>query len=79
MQIAEALGISPTDLLQKEKKRDGVDWLFKKDHTLQSLLKKEDGYSLFNIVSNDKTSAYLTVINAGAELDSHFLNSKKTN
>ncbi|MDI6745182.1 MAG: helix-turn-helix domain-containing protein [Thermodesulfovibrionales bacterium] len=77
LQIAEALGISPTDLLQKEKKRDGVDWLFKKDHTLQSLLKKEDGYSLFNIVSNDKTSAYLTVINAGAELDSHFLNSKK--
>ncbi|MDP3048298.1 MAG: helix-turn-helix domain-containing protein, partial [Thermodesulfovibrionales bacterium] len=77
LQIAEALGISPTDLLQKEKKRDGVDWLFKKDHTLQSLLKKEDGYSLFNIVSNDKTSAYLTVINAGAELDNHFLNSKK--
>lgn len=77
LQIAEALGISPTDLLQKEKKRDGVDWLFKKDHTLQSLLKKEDGYSLFDIVSNDKTSAYLTVINAGAELDSHFLNSKK--
>ncbi len=77
LQIAEALGISPDDLLQKEKKRDEADWLFKKGHTLQSLLKKEDGYSLFNIVSNDKTSAYLTVINAGAELDSHFLNSKK--
>lgn len=77
LQIAEALGISPTDLLQKEKKRDEADWLFRKDHTLRSLLKKEEGYSLFNIVSNDKTSAYLTVINAGAELDSHFLSSKK--
>lgn len=77
LQIAEALGISPNDLLQKEKKRDEADWLFRKDHTLQSLLKKEEGYSLFNIVSNDKTSAYLTVINAGAELDSHFLSSKK--
>lgn len=77
LQIAEAIGISPTDLLQKEKKRDEADWLFRKDHTLQSLLKREKGYSLFNIVSNDKTSAYLTVINAGAELASHFLNSKK--
>jgi transcriptional regulator with XRE-family HTH domain len=77
LQIAEALGISPTALLQKEKKRDEADWLFRKDHTLQSLLKKEEEYSLFNIVSNDKTSAYLTVINAGAELDGHFLSSKK--
>jgi quercetin dioxygenase-like cupin family protein len=77
LQIAEALGIGPNDLLQKEKKRDEGDWLFRKDHTLHSLLKKEEGYSLFNIVSNDKTSAYLIVINAGAELDSHFLSSKK--
>lgn len=77
LQIAEVLGINPTDLLQKEKKRDEVDWLFKKDRILESLLKKGEGYSLFNIVSNDKTSVYLTVINAGVELGGHFLDSKK--
>ncbi len=77
LQITEALGINPTDLLQKEKKRDEVEWLFKKDNALQSLFKKEQGYSLFNIVSNDKAAAYFTVIHPGAELYKHFLNNKR--
>lgn len=77
LQIVEALGISPTDLLRKEEKHYEVDWLFRKDQTLQSLLKKEPGFSLFNIVSKDKTSAYLTLIHPGTELQKHFLNNKR--
>lgn len=77
LQITEALGINPTVLLNKEKKRDEAEWLFKKDNALQSLFKKEQGYSLFNIVSNEKISVYLAVINPGARLASHFLSSKK--
>ncbi|MEW6068874.1 MAG: helix-turn-helix domain-containing protein [Nitrospirota bacterium] len=77
LQIAETLGINPSILLQKGKKRHEVDWLFKKAHVLQSLFKKEQGYSLFNITSNEKADAYFTVIHPGAELYKHFLNNER--
>ncbi len=77
LQIAEALGIGPTELLQKEEKRFEADWLFRREQTLQSLLRKERGYSLFNIVSSNKASAYLVLMHPGAELDGHFFNDKR--
>lgn len=77
LQIAGALGISPTELLQKDEKKHHAEWLFRRDQTLQSLFRKEREYSLFNIVSNDKVSAYLALIHPGAELKGHFLNDKR--
>lgn len=77
LQIAEALGIGPTELLQKEERRLEAEWLLRRDQTLQSLLKKEGEFSLFSIVSNDKISAYLTLIHPGAALHGHFLNNKR--
>ncbi len=77
LQIAGALGISPTVLLQKEKKRDEVDWLFKRETVMKDIYRKEHGATVFTIVSGEKTSAYLAVIKPGAELNKHFLDQKK--
>ena len=76
-QIAEVLGLSPSSLLQSDKIARDVKWLIKKDDVRKNLHKKEPGYSIFNIISGDKTSAYMAVIDPGAELYKHFLTYKK--
>ncbi len=77
LQIADALGLNPAALLKKEKKRGEVDWLIKRESALKIPYKKDQAYSLFNIVSHDKASAYIARIESGAELKKHFLNQKK--
>jgi len=77
LQIAGALGISPTVLLQKEKKREEVEWLFKRDAVMKNIYRRENGATVFTIISGEKTSAYLAVIKPGAELNKHFLDQKK--
>lgn len=76
-QIADVLGLSPSSLLQSDKITKDVKWLIKKDAVRKNLLEKEPGYSIFNIISGDKTSAYMAVIDPGAELYKHFLTYKK--
>jgi len=76
-QIAEVLGISPSSLLQSDKIAKDVKWLIKRETARKNLLEKESGYSIFNIISGDKASAYLAVIDPGTELYKHFLTYKK--
>jgi transcriptional regulator with XRE-family HTH domain len=77
MQISGALGISPTNLLQSNKKTEDIKWLIKNEYVRKNLFEKEQGYSLFTITSRDKVSAYLALINPTSELKKHFLNFKK--
>jgi transcriptional regulator with XRE-family HTH domain len=76
-QIADVLGISPSSLLQRDKIAKDVKWLIKKDDVRKNLLEKEPGYSIFKIISGDKVSAYVAVIDQGTELYKHFLTYKK--
>lgn len=77
LQISNALGINPTLLLQKEKRRDDADWLLRRDMVMKDLYRSGQGYRVYSIVSGEKASAYTTVIAPDAELDRHFLDIKK--
>jgi transcriptional regulator with XRE-family HTH domain len=77
LQIANALGASPTLLLQKEKKREEVEWLVRRDAVMKNIYKSDKGYRVYSIVSGEKTSAYTAVISPEAELEKHFLDHKK--
>ncbi|MDA8106792.1 MAG: helix-turn-helix domain-containing protein [Nitrospiraceae bacterium] len=77
LQISNALGINPTLLLQKEKRRDDAEWLLRRDMVMKDLYRSGQGYRVYSIVSGEKTSAYTTVIAPDAELDRHFLDIKK--
>lgn len=76
-QLADVLGISPANLLQNEKKPEDVRWLIKGDSIRKNLYENEKGYSIFNITTGDKASAYLAVIDPDTELFKHFLTFKK--
>jgi len=76
-QIAEVLGISPASLLQSDKKTKDARWLMKGDSVRKNLYEKAQGYSIFNIISAEKASAYLAVIDPDTELYKHFLSYKK--
>jgi KaiC/GvpD/RAD55 family RecA-like ATPase/quercetin dioxygenase-like cupin family protein len=77
LQIANTMGINPTVLLQKDKKSDDVSWFIKGDTVKKNLFEKQQGYSIFTIISGDKTSVYRTVIHPVTDLKGHFLNYKK--
>lgn len=76
-QIADVLGLSPSSLLQSDKIAKDVKWLIKRDTVRKNLYEKEIGYSIFNIISGDRASAYMAVLEPGAELYKHFLTYKK--
>ncbi len=76
-QIADVLGISPSSLLKGDKIIKDVKWLIKSDAVKKKLFEKGHGYSIFNITSGDKASAYMAVVGPGAELHKHFLDYKK--
>ncbi len=77
LQIAAALGINPTTLLQTNKSHDEIKWLVTADSAKKNILEKHEGYSIYTIVAGGRTAAYLTVINAGAAINRHFLQYKK--
>ncbi|MEW6110127.1 MAG: helix-turn-helix domain-containing protein [Nitrospirota bacterium] len=77
LQISNTLGINPTNLLQDKRKTQDLGWLIRRESAVKNLHEKGQGYSIFSIVSGDKTSAFITVINPGADLKRHFLNYKK--
>jgi len=64
-------------LLQSDRKTKDVSWLMTSDSVRKNLYEKEPGYSIFNIISAEKASAYLAVIDPDAELYKHFLSYKK--
>ena len=76
-QIANALGISAATLFETRQKTDAVKWLVKKSTADKNLIEKKEGYSIFSIVSGEKASVYLVVIEPGVELFKHFLSYKK--
>ena len=76
-QLAEVLGLSPASLLQNEKKTEDLRWLINGDSVRKNLFEKEPGYSIFNIISGDKASAYIAVIDPRTELYKHFLAYKR--
>ncbi len=77
LQIATALGINPTLLLHKEKRRDDSQWLLRRDAVRKNLYRSEQGCRVYTIVKGEKTSAFTTVIAPGTDLDRHFLDYKK--
>ncbi len=77
LQIAGALDINPTVLLQKEKKSEEVEWLLRHDAVRKNIHKRESGYAVFTINIGEKTAAYLVVVAGSAELHRHFLSYKK--
>lgn len=77
LQIAGALGSNPAELLQDNREAQDDRWLIRRESAGKNLYEKEPGYSIFRIVSGDNTSAYITVINPGADLTRHFLNYRK--
>ncbi len=76
-QIGDVLGLSPSSLLQSDKIAKDVKWLIKRDTVRKNLYEKEIGYSIFNIISGDRASAYMAVLEPSAELYKHFLTYKK--
>ncbi len=77
LQIANALNIKPTALLQGDKKKDEVGWLIRKRAVSEQLAEKTAEYSVFTVVSDTKRSACITVVNSAAHLERHFFQQKK--
>lgn len=78
LQIAGALGSTPTDLLQDTRERQEDRWLIRREAAMKTPHQREEGYSIFKIASGDNTSAYITVISPGTEITEHFLSYKKS-
>lgn len=77
LQIANALGINPTMLLHKEKRRDDAEWLLRRVAVMKNVYRTGQGYRVYTITDGGKTSAYTAVIAPGVVLNKHFLDRKK--
>ena len=77
MQIAGALNIKPTVLLESDKKKDELKWLIKGRAVRENLIEKTPEYSMFSVVSDAKFSAHIIVISKAAQLSRHFFQQKK--
>ncbi|MBI4699192.1 MAG: helix-turn-helix domain-containing protein [Nitrospirae bacterium] len=77
IQIADALNIDPTELLQRDAKQKELPWHITRESIRQRLIEREGEYSIYSVLSNGDASAYLTVINRGKTLKRHFLQHKK--
>jgi len=77
LQIATALNIKPSALLQNDKKKDDARWLIRNRAVRDTLIEKTAEYSVFSIVSDTKLSACIIVLNKAAQLDRHFFQQKK--
>jgi transcriptional regulator with XRE-family HTH domain len=72
MQICNALGVSPS-LLLEDKKINEVNWLIKKKKIFSRPLIKEEGLKVFNITGNGKLSANVAVIEPNTKIKKHLL------
>ncbi|MDP2156635.1 MAG: XRE family transcriptional regulator, partial [Nitrospirota bacterium] len=77
LQIATALNIKPTVLLQSDKKKGEERWLIKGRAVRENLIEKSPEYSIFGIISEAKLSACIIFINKAAQLDRNFFQQKK--
>ncbi len=77
LQLAAALNIKPTVLLQSDKKKDEARWLTRSRAIRENLIEKAPEYSIFGAMSDARFSAYVAVMNPAAQLDRHFFQQKK--
>lgn len=77
LQIAEALGLNPTSLLQKETSHAVAPWLIPKTAVRESALERSESHILYAITSGNGTPAYLAVLHPGKKLDRHFIQHKR--
>lgn len=77
LQIAEALNIDPTELLQRDTRQKELPWHITGESIKQRLIEREGEYSIYSVVSNGNSSVYLTVIHQNKTLKKHFLHHKK--
>lgn len=73
LQIAAALGTSPSTLLRDKKEPQDTRWLIRREAVEANLHEKTMGCSVFSILSGEKTSAYLAVISPDTDLKKHFM------
>jgi transcriptional regulator with XRE-family HTH domain len=77
LQIADALHIDPTELLQRDAKQKDLPWHITRESIKQRLIERESEYSIYSVISNGDSSVYLTVIQEGKTVKKHFLHHKK--
>jgi transcriptional regulator with XRE-family HTH domain len=72
MQICNALGVSPTVLLEKKAVKN-ASWLIRKKEAFSHPLLKENGMGIFNITGNGTLSGNLAVIEPKTEIKKHLI------
>jgi len=77
LQIADALNIDPTELLQRDAKQKELPWHITAESIKQRLIEREGEYSIYSVVSNGDSSVYLAVLHHGKTVKKHFLHHKK--
>ena len=77
LQIAEALNIDPTELLQRDTRQKELPWHITGESIKQRLIERGGEYSVYSVVSNGDSSVYFTVIHQDKTLKKHFLHHKK--
>jgi len=77
LQIAEVLGLNPAVLLQKDIRKDEPPWLIRRRAVLENIARRDQGYTLYNVLHGERGSAYIVVVSPGAELHRHFIDLKK--
>lgn len=71
IQICNALGVKPSDILE-EKNSDVEQWLFRKSMITASPISVEEGIKIYNIVSDAKFSALIIEFPGNKILNRHF-------
>lgn len=77
LQIADALNIDPTELLQRDAGQKDLPWHITRESIKQRLIEREGEYSIYSVMSNGDSSVYLSVIHEGKTVKKHFLHHKK--
>jgi transcriptional regulator with XRE-family HTH domain len=77
LQIANALGSNPAELLRDSRVPQEDKWLIRRDSAEKNLHEKRQGYAIFKVVSGDNASAYIAVLSPGADLADHFLGCRR--
>ena len=72
LHICRALEVSPTVIWENKMVSD-EDWLIRREEVSSHPLIKENGFSIFSIVRNDKTSSNVAVIEPNIQIKRDFL------
>ncbi len=75
LQICNALGVSPTVVLENKDVKE-ESWLIRKKERSSNLSVKENGLEVFNIIRNGKMSGNVAVIEPDTKITKHILSHK---